>query len=209
MEQSALRLPTLFLLLLCFLLLSKIKICFLHNFTSFRILGMKKIIFLGLLLSSGLALFGCQDKQHIQDLQSLQSAVDLLQQRFSDGMVDVDDAQKEIRQLIDTYQTLTQQEVAATMQALDRSLDDERQKIEKLGTLPSRALQLGLTVPQGMKLQKTLSRQVQAGTTGYDSFVLVYKGTYEKAVQEAQRIASGAKLFLSPEITQAQALLKS
>jgi hypothetical protein len=38
---------------------------------------------------------------------------------------------------------------------------------------------------------------------------LVYKGDYDKAVQEAERIASGAKLFLSPEIAQAQSLVKS
>jgi hypothetical protein len=72
----------------------------------------------------------------------LQSAVDVLQQRLLSGLVDVDDAQIEIRQLIDTYQTLTQQEVATTMLTLNRNLEDEKQKIEKLGTLPSRAVQL-------------------------------------------------------------------
>jgi hypothetical protein len=72
----------------------------------------------------------------------LQSAVDVLQQRLLSGLVDVDDAQIEIRQLIDTYQTLTQQGVATTMLTLNRNLEDEKQKIEKLGTLPSRAVQL-------------------------------------------------------------------
>ena len=155
------------------------------------------------------SLLGCQNERHIQDLQSLQSAVDVLQQRLLSWLVEVDDAQIQVRQLLDTYQELTKQEVTLATQSLDRTLADEQQKIEKLGILPLRATQLWLTVPQGMKLQKTLSRQVQAGTTWYDAFVLVYKGTYDKAVQEAQRIASGAKLFLSPEIAQAQAMVKS
>ncbi|MEI7562770.1 MAG: hypothetical protein WCJ39_03515 [bacterium] len=60
-----------------------------------------------------------------------------------------------------------------------------------------------------MKLQKALSHQEQGNTTGYDTLVLVYKGSYDVALQEAQRIASGAKLFLSPEIVQAQAMVKS
>ena len=170
---------------------------------------MKKFLLCCLLVGCTFSLLGCQNERHIQDLQSLQSAVDVLQQRLLSWLVEVDDAQIQVRQLLDTYQELTKQEVTLATQSLDRTLADEQQKIEKLGILPLRATQLWLTVPQGMKLQKTLSRQVQAGTTWYDAFVLVYKGTYDKAVQEAQRIASGAKLFLSPEIAQAQAMVKS
>lgn len=74
--------------------------------------------------------------------------------------------------------------------------------------MPVWATALGLSTPQGMKLQKILSKQITENGSGYATFTLVYKGSYEQAKQEAIRIARGAHLFLSPEILQAQKLLQ-
>lgn len=152
---------------------------------------------------------GCQNERHIQDLQSLQSAINTLEKGLIDGTVDVESAQIEADQLVVAYKELTKQEIVSSMQSFIFSLEEEKQKLQRLWTLPIWAEKLWLSLPHGMKLQKNLSHQVQAWTTWQDSLLLVYKGPYDNALQEAQRIASGAKLFLSPEIAQAQAMLKS
>jgi len=170
---------------------------------------MKKSLILWSVLLCSCILIGCQSKRHIQDLQSLQSAVSLLQQQVLSGTVDIDDAERQVDTLMTSYQELTQQEIASSMQSFTDILQAQKKEIQRLWTLPVWATQLWLTVPQGMKLQKALSHQEQGNTTGYDTLVLVYKGSYDVALQEAQRIASGAKLFLSPEIVQAQAMVKS
>lgn len=75
---------------------------------------------------------GCQDERHIQDLQSLQSAINTLEKNLIDGTVDVESAQIEADQLVVAYKELTKQEIVSSMQSFIFSLEEEKQKLQRL-----------------------------------------------------------------------------
>lgn len=65
-----------------------------------------------------------------------------------------------------------------------------------------------MTEPKGMELNKVLSRQTYVNEEGYSSTILVYKGNYTVAMQQAAAIAKKARLAISKEFEKAQALAK-
>jgi hypothetical protein len=65
-----------------------------------------------------------------------------------------------------------------------------------------------LTLPHGMDLMTSLSRETTVNDSWYDSLSLVYQWSYDQAVQEATRIASGAHLTISQELVDAQNLIQ-
>jgi phage tail tape-measure protein len=75
---------------------------------------------------------GCQNERHIQDLQSLQSAINTLEKGLIDGTVDVESAQIEAEQLVVAYKELTKQEIVSSMQSFIFSLEEEKQKLQRL-----------------------------------------------------------------------------
>lgn len=72
-------------------------------------------------------------------------------------------------------------------------MDSDSHLLEKL---PEWVSQLGISKPQGMKFDKAFSdfTSVENPSEGFNSVTLVYFGTYEKAVEEATRIARDANL---------------
>jgi len=63
-----------------------------------------------------------------------------------------------------------------------------------------------MTYPQGMQLNKQLSKQIFTNETGYSSTTLIYTGSYMVAMQQAKIIAQKAHLFVSKNFAQAQSL---
>lgn len=80
---------------------------------------------------------------------------------------------------------------------LERSaaLKDDSRNPDKI---PEWVTKLGISEPFGMKFDQVFSNytSVDDPTEGFNSVSLVYSGTYEKAMEEAARIASGAKLTI-------------
>lgn len=72
--------------------------------------------------------------------------------------------------------------------------------------LPKWAKKLGLTEPQGMKLDSAVSRKTSADNPdeGFDSITLVFTGEYQTAMAEAKRIAEKAKIPISSEYLKAK-----
>jgi len=68
-------------------------------------------------------------------------------------------------------------------------------------TLPDWAKKLGLMVPVGMKLDTDYSQMTSAANKdeGFNSVILVYKGNYNTAMQQAALIAKSAKVPLTKE----------
>jgi len=69
-------------------------------------------------------------------------------------------------------------------------------EIRTLDKMPEWVKELGITVPEGMKFDQVFSdyTSVDDPTEGFNSVSLVYTGTYETAIAEAERIAASAHL---------------
>lgn len=166
-------------------------------------LGMKKM-FWWVVLASGLVLVGCTHTSDAETLTQLQQEITTLSTQLLNGTLDPDVALQEITTLQTKYAELTQQELSQALAPVQ-----ELAQKQKLGSLPAWATNLGLRVPQGLTFRRAQSKQTTVNDRGYDSVVLVYQGDYDTALAEAQSIASGAHLFLSPEVLAAQQLLQS
>ncbi|MCX6822836.1 MAG: hypothetical protein NTX91_02455 [candidate division SR1 bacterium] len=171
---------------------------------------MKKGLFLFLLAVPVVLLTGCWAKPQIQPVQTLaelQTEITRISDQLLSGTITPDIAQELFEQLQSKYTELTQTQLLSRMTTLQKIIDQQKDAIVKLGELPSRAKNLGLSLPVRMRMDKIASKQTRVGKEGYDSIQYVYRGPYDYAMAEAMRIASGAKLFVSPEIAQAQALV--
>ncbi|MEI7562769.1 MAG: hypothetical protein WCJ39_03510 [bacterium] len=62
----------------------------------------------------------------------MQSAVSLLQQQVLSGTVDIDDAERQVDTLMTSYQELTQQEIASSMQSFTDILQAQKKEIQRL-----------------------------------------------------------------------------
>lgn len=78
-------------------------------------------------------------------------------------------------------------------------------------SLPLWARNLGLTEPNGMRLDVDFSQQTSVANfeEGFNSVLLVYQGSYEIAMREAERIARSAQIPISKEFQQAVELAKT
>jgi hypothetical protein len=63
--------------------------------------------------------------------------------------------------------------------------------------MPDWVIELGISEPDGMKFDQVFSNFTSSDdpSEGFNSVSLVYTGNYEKAIEEAAKIASAAKLF--------------
>lgn len=169
---------------------------------------MKKLFFL-LFLVVPVILSGCGREPQIQPVQNLvelQTEITRISDALLSGSITPEVAQELFEQLQSKYTELTETQLLSRMNALKGIIDQQKDAAIKLGTLPTWAKDLWLTLPQRMRLNRSTSKQTRVNDSWYDSFLYVYKWPYEYALKEAMRIASGAKLFVSPEFAAAQQL---
>lgn len=166
---------------------------------------MKKLLFL-FFLAVPVLLTGCGAKpqiQPVQNLTELQTEITRISDELLSGSIDSATAQILLTQLQAKYSELTEEQLLSRMDGLQKMIDQKKDAAVKLGQLPSWATNLWLTLPQRMRFNPVLSKHNE----GYTSFSYVYKWPYAYSMKEAQRIASWANLFLSPEVAQAQKVL--
>ncbi len=127
--------------------------------------------------------------------------------RKADKTLDMMDAMAARKALVEAdYRAgkITEAEARRRLAAIDhqlgRQISGNKTTVSENG-LPRWAKAIGLIEPQNMVLDKTLS-QITAedrSGAGFNSLTLVYKGTYQQAMQEARRIAAHAHVPLTPE----------
>ncbi|MCX6824304.1 MAG: hypothetical protein NT085_04205 [candidate division SR1 bacterium] len=174
---------------------------------------MKKYLLVILVFS--LVFLGCTrndvlniDVNTIADLPTLQTIVTQVSEDMSSGKISMDQAQVLVDQLQQKYVDLTNgtdTTIETTFAVIQKVFD---KKSLPSYTLPLWSKKLGLTEPKGMELNKALSTYTAMNASGYGSTTLVYKGDYTLALQQAQRIAQKASLYISKDFQQAQALAK-
>ena len=75
-------------------------------------------------------------------------------------------------------------------------------------SLPYWAVKLGLTEPQGLTLDSDFSQSTSENNPdeGFNSVVMVYRGAYQVAMEQAKMIAAKAVIPLSDDYEAAQQL---
>lgn len=172
---------------------------------------MKKYMIIGVL--STLLLFGCTrdplkhlDVTSITDLDTLQTVIGQVSDAMQVGSITMESAQDILDQLQQKYIDLTD----ITQADIETQFTNLQTVFEKKAlvprSLPLWAKRLWMVAPQGMHLDTQLSKQIS--TDEYSSTVLVYTGDYDTAMQQAQRIAQQAHLYVSKDFQKAQALMQ-
>jgi len=170
---------------------------------------MKKFIFL-LFLAVPVLLTGCGPQPQIQpvaNLVELQTEIDRISEELAADRISPEEAQLLFAQLQSKYTELTEAELLSRMQALQMTIDKKKDAKIRLGELPVWAKDLWLSLPVRMRFYPDRSHINRVDKDGYDALLYVYKWPYAYALTEAQRIASGAGLFVSTEVLEAQQLL--
>lgn len=155
-------------------------------------------------------LTGCGSSPQIQpvaDLTELQLEITRISDELVADRIRPEDAQILFGQLQSKYTELTETTLLSRMQDLQMIIDQKNDAKTRLWMLPLRAKSLWLTLPQRMRFDVAKSRISSVDKDGYDAILYVYRWPYTYALTQAQRIASGAKLFMSPELVEAQQLL--
>lgn len=90
--------------------------------------------------------------------------------------------------------------LAAINNQYNRKMSGEKTSVVTTG-LPGWAKALGLIEPENMVLDKSLSQVTteERNGGGFNSVILVYKGSYKQALAQARRIAALARVPLTPE----------
>lgn len=171
---------------------------------------MKKYFFL-FLVASAMIFWWCAsrsweqfDVASITDLDTLHATLDDISGAMHAGTVSMETAQDILDVLEQKYIDLTdipQVDIEDQMSRIHEVF--QSQSLTPRG-LPLWAKRLGLVVPQGMTLDMTQSRQSKTSDTSF--ILLVYTGSYDHAMQQAERIATKAHLYVSKEFQKAQAL---
>jgi len=158
-----------------------------------------------------LVFFGCAkrnlatfDVSTINDLTTLQEIVSEVAQQMNSETISLEQAQTLLDQLQQKYVDLTN--------APKDSLEDQFASLQKIFdkksivsyTLPLWAKRLGMIYPNHMTLATALCKS--SITDEQTSRTLVYTGEYDVALQQAKLIAQKAKLHVSKDFAQAQAL---
>lgn len=142
----------------------------------------------------------------ISDLTTLQEIVSDVSQQMDSKTISLEQAQTLLDQLQQKYVDLTS--------SPKDSLEDQFASLQKIFdkksiasyTLPLWAKRLGMSYPKHMTLNTSLSKSTI--TDEQTSRILVYTGDYDIALQQAKLIAQKAKLHVSKDFAQAQALAK-
>jgi hypothetical protein len=92
------------------------------------------------------------------------------------------------RQQYDSLADLLGMQKKRSLALLDESHNPDK--------MPDWVTKLGIDEPEGMKFDQVFSNytSIDDPTEGFNSVSLVYKGSYDKAIAEAARIAANAKL---------------
>lgn len=145
------------------------------------------------------------DVNAVMDLAALQNMITKVSIDMNNGSLSPEDAQIRIDELQDRYLELTdiaQQDIEAQFGVIQTQLNKE---LSVPRSLPLRAKKMGMSEPQGMEFNTILSKQY-ANTGWYSSTTLVYDGTYDAAIQQAEAIAKRAWLFVSKTFEEGQAI---
>lgn len=145
------------------------------------------------------------DVNAITDLVALQNMITKVSIDMNNGSLSPEDAQTRIDELQDRYLELTditQQDIETQFGAIQEQLNKE---LSVPHSLPLRAKKMGMSEPQGMEFNTVLSKQY-TNTGWYSSTILVYKGTYDVALQQAEIIAKKARLFVSKTFEEGQTI---
>ena len=172
-------------------------------------------LFFGTLCVSILFMFSCDfsedagDKTFNQQLQSLNSSLN----KVDSTMVLIDEMQNELDKVEESRKNgLVENEEAEMMN--DRIKNRYGRRIAKNSNLsPTKRLplwagQLGLTEPQGMILDEDYSQSTSENNVneGFNSVVMVYRGSYAQAMSQASNIAAKAGIPMSKDFQDAQQL---
>ncbi len=127
--------------------------------------------------------------QTMDMMDAMQQEVDMVEQQRSEGQISDEQADKLLNEIKQTYG-----------RAIAR-----RSKSNPASGLPTWARELGLTEPAGLMLDPDYSQMTSADnpSEGFNSIMLVYSGSYQTAMAEAERIAKTAGIPISKDYEQA------
>jgi hypothetical protein len=136
--------------------------------------------------------------------------------RKADKTLDMMDAMTARKALVEAdYRAgrITEAEARRRLAAIDKELNRQISGTKTSSVtvgLPDWAKALGLTEPENMVLDKSLSQITSEDRygSGFNSVTLVYKGSYAQAMTQAKRIAALAKVPLIPEYRTAMEMKK-
>jgi hypothetical protein len=128
--------------------------------------------------------------QQMELLEAMQSELDALEKQRALGEVSDEEYRRKTNMVKDTY---------------GRALA-KREPQRNFTGLPTWAIELGLSMPNGMQLDQSFSQitSVSNAEEGFNSVLLVFNGDYQTAMQEATRIARQARIPLSKDFEEAR-----
>lgn len=128
--------------------------------------------------------------QQVQLLEAMQSELDELERKRATGDITDEEFRSKTSLVKDTY---------------GRALAKREPQPSFMG-LPTWAVDLGLSLPNGMQLDQAFSQitSVNNPNEGFNSITLVFNGDYPTAMQEASRIAQQARVPLSKDFEEAR-----
>lgn len=145
----------------------------------------------------------------ITDVPALQEAISQVSQGVADHTITIEQAQDLTNQLQQKYVELTdvtQQNIEVQFEEIQKTFSQESVAFY---ALPLRARKLWMTEPQGMELNTILSKPTYTNDEWYSSTILVYKWSYDLALQQAEIVAKKASLSVSKAFEKAQMLAQS
>ncbi|MDO8899060.1 MAG: hypothetical protein Q7V19_15525 [Bacteroidales bacterium] len=128
--------------------------------------------------------------QSMEILDAMQNELDEVEKLRAEGRIDDAEFNTRSNEIKDTY---------------GRAMARQKNTAPVSG-LPQWARELGLSEPVGLILDQEFSQVTSANNAdeGFNSVLLVYLGNYNTAMQEAQRIASAARVPLSKDFLEAK-----
>jgi hypothetical protein len=158
---------------------------------------------------------GCEEKKATdakdfnKNLKSFNKSID----NVDKAMEIMDKMDKEIEKVEQLRKegAISNSEARRRVDVLQRKYSRELVKASNANistTLPEWAKRLGLTLPNNMDPDKTLSQvtSVNDNLTGYNSLTFVFKSDYNTAMKEAERIADNAGIPKGKDYKEAMAL---
>ena len=174
-----------------------------------------QFIFLGVI---ALLFLGCEEKKATdakdfnKNLKSFNKSISQL-----DKTMDAIDAMdKEVEKVLELKNSgaISEQEAGRRLDILRNKYTKELSKISGNENtsmiLPPWAVKLGLTLPENMTPDKSLSQTTSKDdpVSGYNSLTFIYKGDYKTAMQQAKRIAAIANIPEGKDYLDAQRMAK-
>lgn len=144
-------------------------------------------------------------------LQSFNSSIN----KADESMKVIDEMQSEIEKIDKDIEEgkLSEEEGALKKERINETYSHKLAKsanVNPARRLPDWARDLGLTEPQGLKIDRDISQTTSEKneTEGYNSVLLIYKANYEIAMQQAAIIAKKAGIPMSKDYVMARKMEK-